>query len=98
MTTEPYSWSFVTQIFHSGQPIHDGDRKTILLFNKLRLLSLALELIQHITFMNQFNDCIILYDTIKDCSFRHLQTTNLLPLQEMNNLLEHIVLRIHILM
>ena len=24
-----YPWSFVTHIFHSGQPIHDGDRKTI---------------------------------------------------------------------
>ena len=23
-----YSWSFVTQIFHSGQPSHGGDRKT----------------------------------------------------------------------
>ena len=47
MTSEPYPWSIVTQIFHSGQPIHDGDRKTILLINKLRLLPLALEIIQH---------------------------------------------------
>jgi hypothetical protein len=23
-----YPWSFVTQIFHNGQPSHDGDRKT----------------------------------------------------------------------
>jgi len=23
-----YPWSFVTQIFHSGQPNHGGDRKT----------------------------------------------------------------------
>jgi hypothetical protein len=23
-----YPWSFVTQIFHSGQPSHGGDRKT----------------------------------------------------------------------
>ena len=26
-TSETYSWSFVTQIFHNGQPSH-GDRKT----------------------------------------------------------------------
>jgi hypothetical protein len=23
-----YTWSFVTQIFHNGQPSHGGDRKT----------------------------------------------------------------------
>jgi hypothetical protein len=23
-----YPWSFVTQIFHNGQPSHGGDRKT----------------------------------------------------------------------
>jgi hypothetical protein len=27
-TTETYPWSFVTQIFHNGQPSHGGDRKT----------------------------------------------------------------------
>ena len=27
-TSETYPWSFVTQIFHSGQPSHGGDRKT----------------------------------------------------------------------
>ena len=27
-TSVTYSWSFVTQIFHSGQPSHGGDRKT----------------------------------------------------------------------
>ena len=27
-TSGTYPWSFVTQIFHSGQPSHDGDRKT----------------------------------------------------------------------
>ena len=26
-TSETYPWSFVTQIFHSGQPSHGGDRK-----------------------------------------------------------------------
>jgi hypothetical protein len=26
-TSEAYPWSFVTQIFHSGQPSHGGDRK-----------------------------------------------------------------------
>jgi hypothetical protein len=26
-TNETYPWSFVTQIFHSGQPSYDGDRK-----------------------------------------------------------------------
>jgi len=26
-----YSWSFVTQIFHSGQRSHGGDRKTFVL-------------------------------------------------------------------
>jgi hypothetical protein len=24
-----YPWSFVTQIFHSGQPSHGGDRKSL---------------------------------------------------------------------
>jgi hypothetical protein len=27
-TSETYPWSFVTQIFHSSQPSHGGDRKT----------------------------------------------------------------------
>ena len=26
-TSGTYSWSFVTQIFHNGQPSHDGDHK-----------------------------------------------------------------------
>jgi hypothetical protein len=26
-TSGTYSWSFVTQIFHDGQPSHGGDRK-----------------------------------------------------------------------
>jgi len=28
MTSGTYPWSFMTQIFHSGQPSHGGDRKT----------------------------------------------------------------------
>ena len=28
MTSKTYSWSSVTQIFHSGHPSHGGDRKT----------------------------------------------------------------------
>ena len=28
MTRGTHPWSFVTQIFHSGQPSHGGDRKT----------------------------------------------------------------------
>ena len=28
LTSEKYPWSFVTQIFHNGQPNHGGDRKT----------------------------------------------------------------------
>jgi len=28
-TSGTYPWSFVTQIFHIGQPRHGGDRKTI---------------------------------------------------------------------
>jgi len=27
-TSGAYPWSFVTQIFHSGQPSHSGDHKT----------------------------------------------------------------------
>ena len=27
MTSGTYPWSFVTQIFHNGQPCHGGDRK-----------------------------------------------------------------------
>jgi hypothetical protein len=27
-TSGTYTWSFVTQIFHSGQPSHGGDHKT----------------------------------------------------------------------
>ena len=28
MTNGTYPWSFVTQIFHNGQPSHGGDLKT----------------------------------------------------------------------
>ena len=28
-TSGTYPWSFVTQIFHNGQPSHGGDRKTV---------------------------------------------------------------------
>ena len=28
-TSGTYLWSFVTQIFHSGQPSHGGDRKIL---------------------------------------------------------------------
>jgi hypothetical protein len=28
-TSGTYPWSFVTQIFHNGQPSHSGDRKSI---------------------------------------------------------------------
>jgi len=28
VTSGTYPWSFVTQIFHNGQPNHDGERKT----------------------------------------------------------------------
>jgi hypothetical protein len=27
-TSRAYPWSYVTQIFHNGQPSHDGDHKT----------------------------------------------------------------------
>ena len=27
-TSGTYPWSFVTQVFHNGQPSHGGDRKT----------------------------------------------------------------------
>jgi len=27
-TSGTYPWSFVTQIFHNGEPSHGGDRKT----------------------------------------------------------------------
>ena len=27
-TSGTYPWSFVTHVFHSGQPSHGGDRKT----------------------------------------------------------------------
>ena len=27
-TNGTYPWSFVTQIFHNGEPRHGGDRKT----------------------------------------------------------------------
>ena len=27
MTSGPYPWSFVTHIFHTGQPSHGGDRQ-----------------------------------------------------------------------
>ena len=29
MTSGTYPWSFVTQIFHNGQPSHGGDRKIL---------------------------------------------------------------------
>ena len=29
MTSGTYPWSFVTQVFHSSQPGHGGDRKTL---------------------------------------------------------------------
>ena len=28
-TSGTYPWSFVTQLFHIGQPSHGGDRKTV---------------------------------------------------------------------
>jgi len=28
-TNRTYAWSFVTHIFHNGQPSHDVDRKTL---------------------------------------------------------------------
>jgi len=28
-TSGKHSWSFVTHIFHSGQPSYGGDRKTV---------------------------------------------------------------------
>jgi hypothetical protein len=28
-TSGTYPWTFVTQIFHSGQPSHSDDRKTV---------------------------------------------------------------------
>ena len=28
-TSGTYPWSFVTQIFHNGQPSHGGDRKIL---------------------------------------------------------------------
>ena len=36
-TSGTYPSSFVTQILHSGQPSHGGDRKTFYLFIDLRL-------------------------------------------------------------
>ena len=35
-TSRTYPWSFGTQIFHSGQPSHGGDRKT---FKILKVIS-----------------------------------------------------------
>jgi hypothetical protein len=32
-TSGTYPWSFVTQIFHSGQPNHGGDRKSFEVMN-----------------------------------------------------------------
>ena len=32
-TSGTYPWSFVTQIFHSGQPSHGGDCKTFEVMN-----------------------------------------------------------------
>jgi len=29
MTSGTYAWSFVTQIFHNGQPSHGSDCKTV---------------------------------------------------------------------
>ena len=29
MTSGTYPWSFVTRIFHNGQPSHGGDRQTV---------------------------------------------------------------------
>ena len=29
MTSGTYPWSFMTQIFHNGQPSHGGDRNTL---------------------------------------------------------------------
>jgi hypothetical protein len=36
MTNGTYPWSFVTQIFHSGQPSHGGDRKFFRLKKEIR--------------------------------------------------------------
>ena len=37
-TSGTYPWSFVTQIFHNGQPSHGGDRKIFELYQKESLI------------------------------------------------------------
>jgi len=39
-TSGTYSWSFVTQIFHNGQPSHGGNRKTL---NVIIVLNISLD-------------------------------------------------------
>ena len=38
-TSGTYPWSFVTQIFHNGQPSHGGDRKIFELMTSIILVT-----------------------------------------------------------
>jgi hypothetical protein len=48
-TSGAYPWSFVTQIFHNGQPSHGGDRNIITeILMKVALNTITLYIVRHI--------------------------------------------------
>jgi hypothetical protein len=60
MTSGTYPWSFVTQIFHNGQPSHGGDRKIF----EVMTSTLSKETLGSITSLvgaTLFNTRLILY-------------------------------------
>jgi hypothetical protein len=60
MTSGTYPWSFVTQIFHDGQPSHGGDRKIF----EVMTSTLSKETLGSITSLlgaTLFNTRLILY-------------------------------------
>ena len=51
-TSGTYPWSFVTQVFHSGQPSHGGDCKTLFAFLPFFFWSLSCQ--RHLSYLKTF--------------------------------------------
>jgi hypothetical protein len=60
MTTGTYPWSFVTQIFHSGQPSHGGDRKTFEVMTSTLVEQELLTLPEHLSSPQVFRRGIVI--------------------------------------
>jgi len=61
-TSGTYPWSFVTQIFHNGQPSHGGDRK----ITEVMIMSFICVDAGDI---HGSNDLLKMFDSLKNCNF-----------------------------